>query len=110
MEGQVLGQVGALGGAMADVAVQRERSRRMRLRRVATLLGIVAAWLLIRALLGNFVVLGPPHIPAALQTYLPAFLLVGLLGAAILVPMLGAGRSPHVLYRAERDRRRRSTT
>jgi len=99
MEGQVLGQVGALGSAMADVAVQRERSRRMRLRRVATVLAMVAAWLLIRALLGNFVVLGPPHIPAALQTYIPAFLLVGLLSVAILVPMLGAGRSPHVVYR-----------
>ena len=91
MEGQVLGQVGALGSAMADVAVQRERSRRMRLRRVATVLAMVAAWLLIRALLGNLVVLGPPHIPAGLETYIPAFLLVGLLGVAILVPMLGGG-------------------
>ena len=99
MEGQVLGQVGALGSAMADVAVQRERNRRLRLRRVATGLGVVAGWMLLRALLGHPVVLGPPHLPAALAAYFPAILLVLLLSAAILVPMLGAGRSPHVLYR-----------
>ena len=61
MDGQVLGQVGALGSAMADVAVQRERNRHLRLRRVATALGVVAAWLLLRALLGSPVVLGPQH-------------------------------------------------
>ena len=99
MDGQVLGQVGALGSAMADVAVQRERNRHLRLRRVATGLGVVAAWLLLRALLGSPMVLGPPHIPAGLQSYIPALLLVLLLGSAILVPMLGAGRSPHVVYR-----------
>src|SRR5205814_5907224 len=34
-----------------------------------------------------------------LAAYCPALLLVLLLSPAILVPMLGAGRSPHVLYR-----------
>src|SRR5438445_7191920 len=100
MADQVLGQVGALGSAMADVAVQRERNRLLRLRRVAAVLAGVAGWLLVRTLLGNSVVLGPPHIPPGLASYLPAFLLVLLLGVAILVPMLGAGRSPHVVYRA----------
>jgi ATP-dependent Zn protease len=100
MEDQVLGQVGALGSAMADVAVQRERNRRLRLRRVATVLAIIAAWLLVRSLVGNSVVLGRPHIPPGLASYLPAFLLVLLLGLAVLVPMLGAGRSPHVVYRS----------
>src|SRR5947199_5811013 len=31
---------------------------------------------------------------------MPAFLLVVLLGGVVVVPMLGAGRSPHVVYRA----------
>ena len=82
MADQVLGQVGALGSAMADVAVQRERNRLLRLRRVAAVLAVVAGWLLVRTLLGNSVVLGPPHIPPGLASYLPAFLLV-LLGSII---------------------------
>ena len=80
MEDQVLGQVGALGSAMADVAVQRERNRRHRLRRTAALLSVVAVWLLVRSLFGNSVVLGRPQLPAGLVSYFPAFLLVLLLG------------------------------
>jgi cell division protease FtsH len=100
MEDQVLGQVGALGSAMADVAVQRERNRRQRLRNIAAVLGVIAVWVFVRSLLGNSVELGRPHLPEGMVSYLPAFMLVLLLGAAILVPMLGAGRSPHVVYRA----------
>jgi ATP-dependent Zn protease len=100
MEDQVLGQVGALGSAMADVAVQRERNRRQRLRRVAAVLAFLAVWLMFRTLLGNSVVLGRPEFPAGMVSYFPAFMLVLLLGLAILVPMLGAGRSPHVVYRS----------
>ena len=100
MDDQVLGQVGALGSAMADVAVQRERNRRLRLRRVASLLAVVAVWVFFRSLFGNSVVLGRPEFPAGLVSYFPAFMLVLLLGVAILVPMLGAGRSPHVVYRS----------
>jgi ATP-dependent Zn protease len=100
MEDQVLGQVGALGSAMADVAVQRERNRRQRLRRIAAVLAVVAVWVFVRSLAGNSVVLGRPQFPPGLISYFPAFLLVLLLGVAILVPMLGAGRSPHVVYRA----------
>jgi ATP-dependent Zn protease len=100
MAEQVLGQVGALGSAMADVAVQRERNRRERLRRTAVLLALVMAWLLLRLLQGDGVVLGRPHLPEGAVTYLPAFLLILILGGAVLLPMLGAGRSPHVAYRA----------
>jgi ATP-dependent Zn protease len=100
MADQVLGQVGALGSAMADVAVQRERNRLQRLRRTALVLGLVAAWLLLRLVSGNPVVFGRPQLPAGLIAYMPAMVLVVVLGAAVLVPMIGAGRSPHIAYRA----------
>jgi ATP-dependent Zn protease len=100
MDNQVLGQVGALGSAMADVAVQRERNRRQRLRRVAAVLAFVAVWVFFRSLFGNSVVLGRPQFPAGMVGYFPAFLLILLLSLAILVPMIGAGRSPHVVYRS----------
>ena len=32
---------------------------------------------------------------------LPAMALIALLSMAIIVPLLGAGRSPHILYRPE---------
>jgi ATP-dependent Zn protease len=42
-----------------------------------------------------------PGVPTSLLPYLPALLLLVLLGAVMGGPLLGAGRSPHVLYRPE---------
>jgi ATP-dependent Zn protease len=40
-----------------------------------------------------------PAIPGSIRPYLPALVLVILLGLIMLVPLAGSGRSPHVLFR-----------
>jgi cell division protease FtsH len=95
-----LQSAGVLGGALADIAAAREAARRSRLRRVALVLALPAVFLWVRVLSGNPVGWGMPDLGPELTSYLPALGLVLLLGAAVLVPMLGAGRSPHVLYRS----------
>jgi ATP-dependent Zn protease len=100
METSALGQATVLGHAMADVAAARERSRQQRLRRIFVVLAVVGISLGLRALNGHAVSVGWPHLPPVLADYLPGILLVVMLGSVIVVPMLGAGRSPHVVYRA----------
>ena len=94
-----LGQRGVIGAEHADVGVSRERARQSRLLRLAVALAPFAVWVGVRAVLwpGRVVVL--PHIPSGALPYIPAVVLVLLLGLVMLAPMLGAGRSPHVLYR-----------
>src|SRR5204862_7751330 len=41
-----------------------------------------------------------PHVPEWMLPFLPGVALVVLLGAVMVLPMVGAGRSPHVVYRA----------
>jgi ATP-dependent Zn protease len=41
-----------------------------------------------------------PALPAGASDYLPAVALVSLFAVVLIVPLLGAGRSPHVLYRS----------
>jgi cell division protease FtsH len=89
-----------LGGTLADIAAARESARRGRLRRVALVLAAVAGYLWVRVLTGDPVGWGMPDLGPELTSYLPAIGLVLVLGAAVLVPMVGAGRSPHVLYRS----------
>ena len=95
-----LGQGAVLGSALADVAVVREGARRRRLRRAALLFGSLALWLWLRLLAGNPVSPGLPKLPANAELWAPGVFLILLLGLIIGVPMLGAGRSPHVLYRS----------
>ncbi|MGH9102517.1 MAG: AAA family ATPase [Acidimicrobiales bacterium] len=90
-----------LSGRSFDVAEARERARQKRLRRLALPLGLIAAYLWIRVAAGDPFLLGWPRVPASLVPFVPAAVLVVVLGAALLAPLLGAGRSPHVLYRAE---------
>jgi ATP-dependent Zn protease len=85
---------------MAVVAVARERARQSRLRRILVVLAVVAVSLALRTLNGQAIGLGWPHLPPGLADYLPAIALVLVLGLAVLAPLLGAGRSPHVVYRA----------
>jgi ATP-dependent Zn protease len=59
----------------------------------------LAAWLFVRAVVWHHRALGFPHIPSSLLPYMPAMVLIVVLCAAILLPLLGGGRSPHVLYR-----------
>jgi cell division protease FtsH len=85
--------------ATHDVARLRERRRQARLRKVALLLGALAAWLWIRLLRGDPV--GMPSLPAVDPLYLMSgsFFLVLLL--VMVGTSVGAGRSPHVVYRPE---------
>jgi len=83
----------------ADVARSREASRRRRVKNLAGALAGVGILLWVRLLTGSPVHLGLPHVPRDVVTYLPAGGLILLFGVVMLAPMLGMGRSPHVLYR-----------
>src|SRR5918998_197326 len=84
MDLQALKQNRVFRGAAADVARSRERSRQRRVSRLTLLMGFVVIWMW----------------NPVLAEALPLLLLVVILGAAVLFPFLGAGRSPHVLYRS----------
>ncbi len=92
---------GVIGHGTADVGVARERVRQGRLRRVVFVLAPIAALLLVRDLVWHHGAFGFPHLQlsGSWGKYLPAVLLIVVLGAVMVVPLLGAGRSPHVLYR-----------
>jgi cell division protease FtsH len=94
-----LGQAGVMGVTTADVGAHRERVRQSKMRRLALILLPFAIWFVVRATVLHRGALGFPHIPSGLTPYLPGFLLILILGAVMVVPLLGAGRSPHVLYR-----------
>jgi cell division protease FtsH len=97
MDLKSIGQADVLRSAAADVAVARERARQARLTKLGILLAPLALWLWLRLAAGNPVQPGLHNpIPPEL---LPAVLLMVLLCAVLVVPLLGAGRSPHVLYR-----------
>ncbi len=85
-----------LAGAVADVAAAREHLRQRRLRRLTITMCALAAWLWYRQLTGNPIAFGLPEIS---PEWGPPLMIVALLGTVILLPMLGAGRSPHILYR-----------
>jgi len=95
-----LGQAGILGRALADVAHMRERSRQRRILRLGTFLAVPALWMYARWLSGNPVGFGWPTLPEDAALWLPGALLVTVLLVSLLIPILGAGRSPHVLYRS----------
>jgi ATP-dependent Zn protease len=99
MQLRSLSDTGVLEQHNADVAVARERARQIRLRHLAAVLLPVAAYMLYRLASGNPLHPGFPSIPPDVKPLIPAFLLILLLGGAVLLPLVGAGRSPHVLYR-----------
>jgi cell division protease FtsH len=93
--------VGAVGGSImanADVARAQVRRRDARLRRVLFLLCLVLAWMVLRLATGHG--LFPTFsIPPSIDRWLPAFAIIVLLGAVMVGPFIGAGRSPHMLIR-----------
>lgn len=114
MELAALGSREVIRDEGADVGASRERARLARLRRLAVVLALVALPLvghsvlgLVRYFEGNYQAAYAdfhwPHIgvPPSVISYLPALILVALLGAVMAGPLLAAGRSPHVLYRPE---------
>jgi ATP-dependent Zn protease len=87
-------------GSGADVARSRERSRQRRLTRVALVMGFIVVWMWNRVLNGESPIPTHLHLSPAVAQALPLLVLVFILGAAVLLPFAGAGRSPHVLYRS----------
>jgi len=84
----------------ADVAVSRERSRLQRLRRIGFVVAAITLWMWIRLLEDKPPYPVLPHPSGRFAQVAPMLLLVVILGAAVLLPLLMAGRSPHVLYRS----------
>ena len=89
-----------LRGPTADVAVSRERWRQRRLTWLAVPGIALVIWMWWRLIDGHPVYPVPPRVSGPLAAALPLLLLVVILGGAVLFPLLMAGRSPHVLYRA----------
>jgi cell division protease FtsH len=96
-----IGQMQVLDIERADVGRARERTRRSRWARLAVVLVLVLLVLVVRDLLRGGSPFAVPHLPSGLTPYLPAIALVVLLALVLLLPLLGAGRSPHVLYRPD---------
>ncbi len=94
-----LGQLGVIGRGQADVARLRERNRQRRVQRSLLFFGPLAVYLWGRELTGDPVALGWPELPGGLAVWLPQIVLVGLFAVVLLVPLLTAGRSPHVRFR-----------
>jgi len=87
-------------GAAGDVAVARERGRQRRLVTIGLAATPVGVWMWRRVLSGEAVYPHPPRLTGTAAHVAPLFLLVIILGAALFVPLLAAGRSPHVLFRS----------
>ncbi|MDP9442388.1 MAG: AAA family ATPase [Actinomycetota bacterium] len=98
MELKTLGQSQVIRSA-ADVAVARELVRSRRIRRLRNVLVPVALWALFRIVTGDPVTIGVPEIGPEITPFLPGLGLMVILTLVLVVPLLGAGRSPHVLYR-----------
>jgi cell division protease FtsH len=98
MELSSLGQAQVLRHAAVDVAVSRERSRRRRLLGAIVVLAPLALWMWSRLAGGDPVRFGMPDLPIPPEL-VPGLILILILTLVILLPLLGAGRSPHVLFR-----------
>ncbi len=92
-----LGHSSVVRSALADVSRARETSRLRRLTRLALVLGAVAVWLWSRVLGGRSLWPGMPDIPIS-QEYVFPLILILVLAIALIGPLMGAGRSPHVTF------------
>jgi cell division protease FtsH len=85
-------------GRQVDVARTRERTRQRRLAKLLIWLVPVATFVFYRLATVNPIRPGlPTFSPTQLELLLPV-LLIGILGLVIVVPMIAAGKSPHVRY------------
>lgn len=94
-----LGATTILRGGDIDATASRERTRQRRLLRLAAVLLAITAWMWIRFLSGNPVGFGLPSVPEGRSDILISLGLTACLAVLILVPLIGAGRSPHVVFR-----------
>jgi cell division protease FtsH len=94
------GSASVVGDALADVALIREATRRQRVRRLTMTLGVLGTWLWLRVLTGRPLGFHKPHFGPDTMTWLPGLGLMVMLGFVLILPLLAAGKSPHVLYRS----------
>jgi cell division protease FtsH len=98
----VLGGGSVLRAADLDVGRARERRRQRRLARLAVALAVVCVLAWWRGLTGGSLnPLGGLRLGSDAVFWLPMVLVVVVVCAVMLLPMLGQGRSPHLLYRPE---------
>lgn len=96
-----LGRGGVAAIATTDVGAHRDRFRNTRLQRVALVLATIAILLVLRDLLAPGLTLPKPSLPASLTPFMIPMVLILVLVLVLVVPMLAAGRSPHILYRPD---------
>jgi cell division protease FtsH len=88
--------------AQADAGRAREKVRRRRLWRVLVYMLPPVAFLWYRILDGRpFNPFAFPDFGPEAGLYIPLILIIMVMAGVTLIPMLGAGRSPHVMYRPE---------
>ena len=93
-----LAQSAVVRGSQVDVARTRERSRRRRLWKLFVWLAPVSAFFYYRLATQNPIRFGAPNLsPTQMEIFLP-LMLIALLGVVMIVPMMSAGKSPHVRY------------
>jgi cell division protease FtsH len=98
---QARAMVGAVGDTIlvnADVSRARDRRRESRLRRLLALLCLVLGWMILRLATGHGL-FPSVSFPPSLDRYVPIFIIVAIISVVMLAPLLGAGRSPHMLIR-----------
>jgi ATP-dependent Zn protease len=83
----------------ADVAKTRERVRLGRIARLAALFTAVDLLLWGRWAAGNPVHFGMPHLTGQWAALMPMMIIMLVVCSVVLIPMIGMGKSPHVLYR-----------
>jgi cell division protease FtsH len=99
--------LGALSGegvasmATTDVGAHKAKTRSTRLQRLAGFLAVVATLLILRDVFDPGLALPTLSMPSALTPYLLPLGLILLLTAVMVVPLLAAGKSPHILYRPD---------
>ncbi len=94
-----LGQAGVIARGQADVARLRERNRQRRFQRGLFFLIPLAGYLWWREFSVDPVVFGWPQLPSGLDMWAPQLVLISLFAVVLLVPLLTAGKSPHVRFR-----------
>ena len=98
MELGALADNAVVRGAAVDVVRQREASRVRRVMKLAWVLVPVVVYLWHRVLIGDPIRFGLPHLTQNELQWLVPMLLIVALCAVVIVPVVGAGRSPHVQF------------
>jgi cell division protease FtsH len=98
---EALSATGVATMATSDVGAHKARARSGRLQRLAVFLGIIAVLLVLRDVLAPGMAIPTPSIPPSMTPFLTPLALIVVLSLVMVVPMVTAGRSPHILYRPD---------